>query len=272
MAKVNSCFKGVFAFFNILFGIAGAVLLALGILVHAFYHETEEFNNMIMGVVFLYILGGITVFISFLGAYGAYKEKKWALIVFCAGMTLGCCGLLRIAILLMVSRPEVKSQVEEQLRSAIPLDEANQDLKRVAEIFQTQLKCCGIFNGYQDWGSHIPNSCLCPTQYQETDKCERVESSRLEAMKAKNFLEQLISDSDNLVYKESCFPIILKHMDNYFDTTLGIIFGFATMALIGIIMSLMLICQIKGHRMAAPVIFSVNPSPPNYSKLYSTQS
>ncbi|XP_035280839.1 tetraspanin-8-like [Anguilla anguilla] len=268
MAKVNCCFKGVFIFFNILFEIAGGVLLALGILGHVLYRDSEEFNTMVVGVVFLYILGGVTMVISFLGAYGAYKEKKWALIVFAVAMGLGFCGLLRVAIPMMVSRPQMKSQLEEQLRSAMPLDEANPEFLHAAEIIQTQLKCCGIFDGYVEWGSHIPNSCLCPTQHLEADKCERVESSRLEATKERSFLERLNSDSENLVYKEPCFPVLMSSIDKIFDKVVGIVFGFAFMALIGLIMSLVLIWCINGHRTAVPMIFSVNPAPPAYSKLY----
>ncbi|KAG5846141.1 hypothetical protein ANANG_G00146640 [Anguilla anguilla] len=77
MAKVNCCIKGVFIFFNILFEIAGGVLLALGILGHVLYRDSEEFNTMVVGVVFLYILGGVTMVISFLGAYGADCGKNF---------------------------------------------------------------------------------------------------------------------------------------------------------------------------------------------------
>ncbi|KAJ8398832.1 hypothetical protein AAFF_G00417400 [Aldrovandia affinis] len=227
MAKVNSCFKGVFIFFNVLFGIAGGVILALAILGHAFYHEAEEFNTKMVGVVFMYVLGTVTLVIAFLGAYGAYKEKKWALIVFCSAMALGCCGLLRIAIPMMISRPQILLLVEEHFHS-VDLYRADPEFQSAAEVFQTELKCCGLFNGYQDWGSHIPNSCLCPSYYEETDKCERVESSLLEAQEPRYYLDRSIDDK--LVYKQPCFPIILKYLDKVFDTMLGIIFGFAVMA------------------------------------------
>uniref|UniRef100_A0A0E9T234 Uncharacterized protein n=1 Tax=Anguilla anguilla TaxID=7936 RepID=A0A0E9T234_ANGAN len=36
---------------------------------------------------------------------------------------------------------------------------------------QPELKCCGAFNGYQDWGKHVPDSCLCPS---DADRCEKI--------------------------------------------------------------------------------------------------
>ncbi|KAJ8269296.1 hypothetical protein COCON_G00119030 [Conger conger] len=261
MAKVNSCFKGLFVFFNILFGIAGGVLLTLGILAHSFYHDHEEFSSMFVGVVVLYLMGGITMAISFLGAYGAFKEKKWPLIVFAASMALGFCGLLRAGTLVIILRPEVKSETEEHFRAILPLDEAAPEFKQVADMLQTQLKCCGLFNGYQDWRSSIPDSCRCSRWDLESDKCERVEA-------AMRFDEELDSDSQQLVYKQPCFPIIEKYMDRYFNMATGIIFGFAFLALMGLIMSVVLIWYIKRRDPPAPMIFSFNQDPPKYTQLY----
>ncbi|KAJ8261673.1 hypothetical protein GJAV_G00157010, partial [Gymnothorax javanicus] len=268
MAKVNSCFKGTFVFFNILFGIGGGILLVLGILTQAFYHGTEEFGSMMVGVIGLCVMGVITMTIAFLGAYGAYKEKKWALIVFSAIMALGFIGLLRVAIPMMIARPQVKTQLEEQLQQAIPLDEASPEMRKAADKVQEQLGCCGLFTGYQDWGSHVPASCHCPEELQGTDRCVRTKSSELEFMRPRSFLERLSNHSGVLVYKEPCISLIEAVLDKVFTISLVVIFGFAFMALIGLMMSLVLIWHIKGHHIPAPVPFTVNSGAPKYVQLH----
>ncbi|KAG7456131.1 hypothetical protein MATL_G00248490 [Megalops atlanticus] len=263
MGKVNSCLKWVFIFFNFLFGILGGVLLVFGMLAHALHHEQIE--NKVMGLIFLYIIGGATLAISFVGAYGAYKEKKWALIVFVTVMIVGAIALLRMAVPIGVARPAVYSMIEEQFRSAVPLDEADPQIQQAAETLQAQFKCCGLFDGYRDWRSHIPQSCLCSPD-ESADKCEKAERSYWVPESSRFFDRPL--DTEKLVYKQSCFPILMRYVEKALDIALGIFFGLAVMALLGVLMAVIMLCQIKDQPVAAPAVFTVNPQPPKYSELF----
>ncbi|XP_036374332.1 uncharacterized protein LOC118770680 [Megalops cyprinoides] len=267
MGKVNSCLKRVFIFFNFLFGILGGVLLVFGILAHALHHEQIE--NKMIGIFFLYIIGGATMAISFVGAYGAYKEKKWALIVFVTVMSLGGIALLWIAVPLVISRPTVYSVIEEQFRSVVPLDEADPQIQQAAETLQAQFKCCGLFDGYRDWRSHIPQSCLCSPD-QSADKCEKAERS-YRMLDFSRFSDRL-RDTEKLVYKQSCFPILMTYAEKALDITLGILFGLAVLALLGALMAVIMLCQIKDQPVAAPAVFTVNPQPPKYSELFNNDN
>lgn len=251
MAVVNGGFKGVFISLNVLFGIAGVLILGLGIFGHAFYHPSEGLEHKMSGVLFLYLIGGPTLALSILGIYGACKEKKWALIVFFTGMVLGSIGLLLISIIVSVGMPMAIQSIEKVLYDSIPLDEARSDIQMMVNKLQPELKCCGAFNGYQDWGKHVPDSCLCSSN---ADRCEKMNGSPLTSP------DVFFDVSEKLVYKEPCAPIVIGYLQNVFNAILGICIGLAFLAFIGMVISMTMICQIR--RQSSPVTFRMDPSPP----------
>ncbi|KAJ8370491.1 hypothetical protein SKAU_G00105190 [Synaphobranchus kaupii] len=259
---INSCFKGVFIFFNILLGVAGVLLLGIGILGHSIYHAPGEFDDKMSAIFFLYVTGGATLALSICGMYGAHKEKKWALIVFFTGMLLGSLGLLLMAITTSIGAPMVIQTVNNLFHESIPLDEAGTNVQKMFNVLQPELKCCGVFNGYRDWGSHVPDSCLCPSI---TDKCEKMTGSQ---RVLDTLLDTLSGGSEKLVYKEPCAPYVLNYLEKVLNSILGVCIGCAIMAFIGMVMSMTMVCKIR--RESSPVTFSINPSPPRYTELHNT--
>uniref|UniRef100_A0A674CBD5 Tetraspanin n=1 Tax=Salmo trutta TaxID=8032 RepID=A0A674CBD5_SALTR len=253
MAKRSSCFQRLFIFFNVLFAIAGGVIIGLGLLGQFIYHgSTEEFENQSKGFVVLYVVGGITMFMSLLGAYGAHREKRIPLIMFLVACFVVCFCLLRVAVPTAMYRPEVERIVEEKFRELLPLNEASPDVRQLTEKFQLNLKCCGLFS-YTDWGDNVPDSCLC--QGEE---------------------DQMEGTCQNIPY-QPCFPIIEGYVAEALDIVLGVSFGFAALALLGAVLSAVLLAQLRSSNVAVPVVFSVSsrPSkfsfsshPPKYSELY----
>ncbi|XP_033987152.1 uncharacterized protein LOC117483100 [Trematomus bernacchii] len=72
-----------------------------------------------------------------IGLYGTCKMKKWALIVSAVGMILGSLVSMAFGFRLLAVRP--------------------------------WFECCGLDQGYQDWGDNIPDSCLCTEE--STNPC-----------------------------------------------------------------------------------------------------
>ncbi|XP_053364235.1 tetraspanin-8-like [Clarias gariepinus] len=89
MAKISSCFKWTFVFFNSLFAIFGVLIIALGLYTQQYAKEVplkkatdlERKVNFRTGVIALYVIGSFVFCFSVLGAYGAHKESKCELIV-----------------------------------------------------------------------------------------------------------------------------------------------------------------------------------------------
>ncbi|XP_030626531.1 tetraspanin-8 [Chanos chanos] len=266
MAKANVCFKNIFIFFNTFFAVVGVVLIALTALGQL--NSYEQLQNRMTGIVIMYIVGFAMVALASLGAYGAQKNSRCCLIVFLICMGIGTGLLLRAAVPVALAHSEVLSQVEGGLRRTVPLDEAPADNQWLAEEVQQRWNCCGVFTGYQDWGQKIPDSCLCTaTDELEDNKCVETSSTSSSWME---FEERRYLDerSRKLVYSQPCGPKFMEYVETVYNIMLGILFGLAALALLGAIMSFVLIVQMRAPVITTPPIFMVNSQPPKYSELF----
>ncbi|KAG5846140.1 tetraspanin-8-like [Anguilla anguilla] len=253
MRKTNVCMKRPFLIFNIILGIIGGLILALAIFGHGAYHAIEEGDNMVPGLVFFYILGIVVVVVSVLGAYGSRKEKKWALILCCIGASLLCITMMVIAGKVAASKSQVQEAMKAHFEDKKPLDKADEHTQNSLDALQKEFECCGMDKGYQDWGEHIPPSCHCPEYYKNTSKC-------IEVPKTANV-------SEEVVYSEPCLPLVVKYVEKAINGMLGILFGFAFFVMIGVVMAVVLLCQMRRQQKPTPMTFSVHSSEPDYKEL-----
>uniref|UniRef100_A0A4W5N1I8 Uncharacterized protein n=1 Tax=Hucho hucho TaxID=62062 RepID=A0A4W5N1I8_9TELE len=61
--------------------IISTLLLAITLFGHGYAHEAEEIEEILPGIVILYVLEAAILVLSILGVYGARKEKKWAVVL-----------------------------------------------------------------------------------------------------------------------------------------------------------------------------------------------
>ncbi|XP_018620924.2 tetraspanin-8-like isoform X1 [Scleropages formosus] len=237
MGNVYLCFKWSFIVVNVLFGIAGGLIVLLGEFSRFRYNEVD--SRVSRGVMFVDITGMLTMLVAGLGVFGAYKEKKWPLIAFFLVMTAVVVVFLWAGISLVPFSSQVKDRLQVYFRSITPLDKASSEITTVANKFQYLLHCCGVYNGYQDWGGKIPLTCHCSAAYQNTPKCRTVSISY------EGFWVRRAEDSELQVYSEPCAPIILKYLDKVFAVFTGAIFCVVAVAAIGMIMSMTLCCRIR---------------------------
>ncbi|KAG7456122.1 hypothetical protein MATL_G00248460 [Megalops atlanticus] len=80
------------------------------------------------------------------------------------------------------------------------------------------------------------------------------------------FLKNTTFHTDVWVYKETC-SLQSSKMNLVFCINLGIIFGLAFSLLILMIMSMVLLCQMRRKSVAIPVTSNEDPNPPTYSQL-----
>uniref|UniRef100_A0A3P9NG25 Uncharacterized protein n=1 Tax=Poecilia reticulata TaxID=8081 RepID=A0A3P9NG25_POERE len=202
-----------------------------------FFAVSWGIENRSYGLICLYIMGAVTMLLGLLGAYGAYKEHKISLIVFLVCMVIGSLVMIRSGIPTAVFRPQVKSLL-------------------------LQLHCCGLFS-YTDWNDDIPSSCDCSSDLEEeSDTCKLVLGMNRYPV---SFLKQSKS-----IYSQPCFPILMHYVLLVADISLGVIFTLAALAVLGMILSSIMIHQLRyPNRSTAvlnvPTIFI--PGPPKYQEL-----
>ncbi|KAL2095786.1 hypothetical protein ACEWY4_007934 [Coilia grayii] len=267
MAKQSSVLGNIFGFFNVLFAIAGVAVIILAIILHVHVSNVQEFENA-GGVVVLYVIGFITLGISFLGAYGAFRQVRWMLVVFLVLMCFGCLILIRIAVVLAIFQQKVNPTIEEELRKLPPLDNTSEDFQQIVNRFQENMQCCGVFNGYKDWERHVPLSCDCPSEDNRgaMDVCV--------ALPQNTYMSFVFQPerSRRMVYSQACGPLFLNLVMNGYNGLMGFFFGLTTLTVLGIVLSSCLIAQINRNRrnagvVLAPTLVFTTPGPMKYNKL-----
>ncbi|XP_071383764.1 tetraspanin-8-like [Centroberyx affinis] len=260
MSQVSSCLRRIFTAFNIFFAVVGGLIIALALLCQVLYNRHgggDLLDGRSSSLLMLYVIGAVTMVIAILGAYGAHKENKVALIVFLVCMVIGSLMMLKAGVPLAIARPKLEDMMKVRLQQVLPLDKASEDVKTVAENLQSNLHCCGLFS-YQDWEDQIPDSCLCNSEEEVEGLCQRVQYMNLFQSKS--------------VYTQSCFPLIMSFISLGADVCLGVIFTLAILALLGVALSSLIIHQMRVPSsrptmvLTVPAVFA--PQPPKYQELY----
>ncbi|XP_037552002.1 tetraspanin-6 [Nematolebias whitei] len=265
MAQINSCLKRIFIGFNLLFAIIGVILISLAMLSQIVTSDEQGpvVENRTTGLVVLYVVGAGTVLIALLGASGAYREHKVSLIVFLVLMIIAALLMIRAGVPSAILRPQLEEILEDRFRSLLPLNEAPPDVKSLADKLQLQLHCCGLFSS-DDWRNQFPDSCLCPPMEEEEYECKRVLYEQFQ------FFSQVESRS---IYSRPCFPIIMYYSLLGANIVIGFFFTLASLAVLGMILSSIMIHQLR-HPERTTVLFTVptifTPNLPKYQELHNT--
>ncbi|CAK6973854.1 tetraspanin-8-like [Scomber scombrus] len=259
MAGVNPCLKKTFTIFNVFFAIIGGLIIGFTLLCQVLTSANgSELEGRTYSVIALYVMGVITMAIALLGACGAHKENKACLIVFLVCMVIGSLLMLRTGVPVAVARPRIEGMMEERFQQLLPLDKASEDVKDMADSLQTHLQCCGLFS-YQDWEQDIPVSCQCNEEEEMEGQCHTVTNYKDFMLKSRS------------IFVKPCFPILMHFILMVVDIMIGVVFTLAALALLGMILSSVIIHQMRyptspPMMVTVPAIFASGP--PKYQELY----
>ncbi|XP_045556242.1 tetraspanin-8 isoform X3 [Salmo salar] len=245
MGRINICVKRAFIFVCVLIGIISTLLLAITLFGHGYFHQSEEIE-ILPGIAILYVLEAATLVLSIFGVYGARKEKKWAVVLFSVGMSLASLYLFVESVKTYQAKPEMEELIREEHLAMMPLSGANQtDLEELYNI-QTKFKCCGLVQGYQDWGTDIPLSCLCSDEDSTNFKCVAPGNNTRFVIHYPN--SDMSEDDDHK-------GLMDEHMLVYKED-------------IGVALAITILCQMRRKVDVPPVIFTSQP--PQYRELCDT--
>ena len=236
------CIKLTFICFNLIFWMAGIVILIVGIWLHSQKDEAAKDYahlsgniNYINGPTFCIAVGVITILVSFLACCGAKTENM---------CMLGCyAGLLMVILTIEIVSITITYVYRERIETSLKNDfqktlnkygQADWErLTRSIDELQKDFHCCGN-NKYSDWfetswgnnnTNSVPRSC-----------CRKANE--------KDCNIHLSKDSQK-IYKCGCY----NHVKKYLLENLHIISGFgvwiAMIEILGIVFSTCLICRLR---------------------------
>ncbi|NWV03876.1 TSN8 protein, partial [Ptilonorhynchus violaceus] len=167
------------------------------------------------GVDMLIAVGSIIMILGFLGCCGAVKESRCMLLLFFIGLLLILILQVTGGILGAVYRSQIEASLNVTLMGSVnALQSSTEDSKVFQDKFQKfekKNKCCGLLNGYQDWGNNFKNPslkvCQCELEEQSSDLCTKVQS--------------------RYIYKTPCGEVIIKYFKDHLLIIMGIAFGLA---------------------------------------------
>ncbi|XP_018550338.1 tetraspanin-8 [Lates calcarifer] len=228
--KINGCLKCLFVFFNVLFAIIGCLLIYGTVKATIVSSQLSAFGGPSLGWGWVFAIGVLGI--SCLGIYAACSEKVLALKIFAGFMGVGMVIMLIFGIVVVVARNKIRdnyNSVAEEVAKQIQNDDG---LRQTLEAIQLTLQCCGVVRA-EDWGSDIPQSCECNT------------NGPLGKATCKAKPQGTTGPSQ--IYDQPCGTVIYSWIDIAFQVFMGICFGFAVTALMGLLVSLLMIHQIKRY-------------------------
>lgn len=218
---VNKCLKYLLFFFNLLFWISGCIILGVSIYLKVNKDKNSITNESIPGIDVLIAVGVIIMLLGFLGCCGAIKENRCMLLLFFIFLLLIFILLVAAGILGAVGEDKVKDWVKERMEKFLPLSSQPENVKEDLYKLQAELKCCGIVKGSADWTT-VPESCKCSTTDTPPDpNCDPTG-----------------------VYVASCTARVIEEMEKSMGIVLGIAFAIAILLIFGMVLSMVLYCQI----------------------------
>ncbi|KAM6896014.1 tetraspanin-8-like [Lycodopsis pacificus] len=261
MGKVNVCLKRSYITVTILIAILSALLLAVTLFLHGRLHNHEEIETMLPGLFSTYGMSIIPLILAIIGVYGACKEKKWALILFVVGMILGSLFLITSDIIGLAQRPQEAEQLKRTYLQMLPLNNASQSTIDALKGIQIEFQCCGLDQGYLDWGYNIPQSCVCSQE--ATNPC-------VEAPRSSSLSEYTMNNQYVKIYKEPCVPYLIAYVMRVLDTAMGILLGVALLWILSVALCIFILRRLSKKDEFPVVVYSTEAKAGNYTPLADT--
>ncbi|XP_070710217.1 tetraspanin-8-like [Pempheris klunzingeri] len=235
MGKINGCLKCLFIFFNVLFAIAGCLLIFGAVKSTAYSHQLSAVGTPSLGWGWVFAIGVLGI--SCLGIYAGCSEKELALKIFAGFMGVGMVIMLIFGIIMAVTRNKIKHSFDSASSEISKPFMEEEGLRALLEELQKSVQCCGVV-GASDWGDQIPQSCECRSGYRGPFGMSECKS------------KPQGSSGPDQIYKQTCSGFIFAWFDLIFQIAMGFFFAFAVTAFMGLLVSLLMIHQVRRHDMS----------------------
>ncbi|XP_061922340.1 23 kDa integral membrane protein-like [Entelurus aequoreus] len=240
MGKINGCLKCLFIFFNVIFAIIGCLLIFGVVKASIYSQQLSAVGAPGMAWVWVFAIGVIAI--SCLGIYAGSSERGLALKMFAGFMGVGMIIMLIFGIIVVVLRNKVRDNFRSASSDAVKQQMDQEEFRKMLEQIQQSAQCCGLVSP-KDWGDDIPASCECKSSgsrsygiFGSSGCSARPQGSR----------------GPNQIYAETCSDFIITWTDFFFNIVMGFFFGFAVTALLGLLVSLLMVHQVKRHDQGGP--------------------
>lgn len=230
-----SCVKYLLFAFNLLFAITGLVVLAVGIkaLIDSSPYVDLSDERLYTSLPVLLIIVGIIVFVvAFFGCFGAVKENHCMVVTFSVFLLFIFVAELAIGIAGYMEHNNLEKTISKQLEKSITDYSTDASVKKMFDMVQTELYCCGI-NGPKDWTNKsmtIPESC-----------CDGQE------INSAGVITMPCSITSEHIHSAGCLPKLVEYFNHIAVILGGVGIGIAVVQLLGVIFACFLARSIRSQ-------------------------
>ncbi|KAK5896224.1 hypothetical protein CgunFtcFv8_009847 [Champsocephalus gunnari] len=228
MGKINGCIKCLFIFFNVVFAILGGVLVFGAVQATPFSHQVAAVGGPSPAWSWVFALG--VLILPVLGIVAACMEKELVFRIFAGFMVAGMIIMLIFGIVVAVSRNTLKDSLDSASADAAKPFMEDKEMKSILMRFEEGTQCCGVVSS-SDWGDDISRSCECKMQ-RAGFRCKAKPAG---------------ARGPDQIYATSCSGALFEFFDLFFKIIMGICFTFAILALLALLMSVLMVQQIRKH-------------------------
>lgn len=249
---VSPVVKYLLFVFNFIFWIISLVMVSIGVYARMTKHAEAALACLSVDPAIMLMVVGVLMFvITFCGCVGSLRENICLLQIFCVCLTLIFLLQLAAGVLGFVFSDKARGKVTEIINKAIIHYRDDIDLQNLIDFGQKEFNCCGAVT-YTDWSQNmyfncskgnpsrercsVPFSCCIIAQ----DKVVVINTMCGQGMQEMEYIR-----AGDLIHTNGCIDKLVNWIHSNLFILGGIALGLAIPQLVGIMLSQILINQIK---------------------------
>lgn len=248
---VSPVVKYLLFLFNFIFWVISLVMVAIGVYARMMKHAEAALACLSVDpAIMLLVIGVLMFIITFCGCVGSLRENICLLQIFCVCLTVIFLLQLVAGILGFVFSDKARDKVTEIINDAIIHYRNDLDLQNLIDFGQREFGCCGGIT-YTDWSQNMYFSCNDGNPSRE--RCSvpfscciiTKEKEVINTMCGQGMQIMEFSEAGNHIHTNGCIDKLVNWIHSNLFLLGGIALGLSIPQLVGILLSQILINQIK---------------------------
>ncbi|XP_033832001.1 tetraspanin-33 [Periophthalmus magnuspinnatus] len=248
---VSPVVKYLLFLFNFLFWVISLLMVAIGVYARMMKHTEAALACLAVDpAVMLMVVGVLMFFITFCGCVGSLRENICLLQTFCICLTVIFLLQLTAGILGFIFSDKARDKVTEMINKAITHYRDDIDLQNLIDFGQREFGCCGGV-AYTDWSKNMYFNCRDDNPSRE--RCSvpfsccllTKEKDVINTMCGQNMQELDYLEAGDVIHTNGCIDKLVDWIHGNMFILGGVALGLAIPQLVGILLSQILINQIK---------------------------
>ncbi|XP_061523725.1 tetraspanin-33 [Phycodurus eques] len=249
---VSPVVKYLLFIFNFIFWLIAMAMIGIGVYARVVKHAETALACLTVDPAMMLLVVGVLMFIiTFCGCVGSLRENICLLQFFCISLTIIFLIQLAAGVLGFIFSDKARNKVTQMVNNAIVHYRDDIDLQNLIDFGQKEFGCCGAVT-YTDWSNNmyfnctdnnpsrercsVPFSCCISTK----DKVEVINTMCGQGVQEVEYIE-----AGNVIHTNGCIDKVVDWIHSNLFLLGGIALGLAIPQLVGILLSQILINQIK---------------------------